>query len=73
MKQSSEIKKTMTFSEIMVKHPQSAEFFAKKGWGCFGCPMASMETLEEGAKAHGLDAKELKKLLKDLEKFVEEK
>jgi len=26
---------------------------------CFGCPFASMESLEDGAKAHGLDADEL--------------
>ena len=49
------IKKSMTFAEIMQKHPESAEALMSEGMPCFGCPMAMQETLEQGAIAHGLN------------------
>ena len=66
------VSKDMTIGEIIVRYPQSAEFFQKRGWGCFGCPMASMETLEQGAAVHGIQGKALEKLLTELRKFLAE-
>jgi len=53
----------MTFAEILEKHPESAEFFIRKGMHCIGCPMAQMESLEDGCKAHGLKVNEIIKEL----------
>jgi len=49
------ITKNMSFSEIMEKHPEAAETLFESGMHCFGCAMASSETLEQGCIAHGLD------------------
>ena len=57
------ITKDMTISEILAKKPEAGEILAKHGFHCVGCPMSQMETLEIGAKAHGVD---VKKLLKEL-------
>ncbi len=58
-----EITKNMSLKDTVAKYPKTFEVFMKYGLHCVGCHMAEFETLEDGAKAHGLD---LKKLLKDL-------
>ena len=62
------ITKEMTMYEILQKYPKTVDIFLKHGLTCIGCPMASMETLEIGAKAHGID---VDTLLKDLNDFLE--
>ena len=49
------IKKEMTFEEIMKEYPETIEILFEHGMHCIGCSMAGMETLEQGAMAHGLD------------------
>jgi len=53
------ITKTMSFAEIIQKHPEVVETLMDKGMHCIGCPMSQMESLEDGAKAHGLDVDKL--------------
>ncbi len=69
-KEKNKITKDMTFREIVVTYPSSAEFLFKRGFHCIGCPMASMESIEDGAIAHGEDPE---KLINDLNKFLEKK
>lgn len=57
------ITKDMTFKEALEKYPKTAEIFLKHGLFCVGCPMAQQETIEQGCKAHGIDAE---KLIKEL-------
>ena len=59
------ITKDMTFSEILEKRPEAGEVLLEAGMHCMGCPMAQMETLEDGCKSHGIDVKDI---LKKLEK-----
>ena len=53
------ITKDMTFAEILEMNKEAGEKLGEKGLFCGGCPMAAFETLENGAKAHGVDADEL--------------
>ncbi len=53
------ISKSMTFAEIMKKHPGLANELFQSGMHCFGCAMAGSETLEQGAFAHGINPDEL--------------
>ncbi|UCG95504.1 MAG: DUF1858 domain-containing protein [archaeon] len=62
------ISKDTTILEVVKEHPETVEVFQKHGLSCVGCPFAMMETLEQGAKSHGID---LEKLLKDLNNSVE--
>jgi hybrid cluster-associated redox disulfide protein len=59
----------MTFSELLSDFPKAAELLAEKGLFCGGCPMAQLETIENGAEAHGIDAK---KLIKELNSELKE-
>lgn len=49
------VTKEMSIIEIVQNHPKSLEVFAKYGMGCIGCAAARFETLEAGAKVHGVD------------------
>jgi len=60
-----EIKKDMSFSQIMESSPDVIGILLDKGMHCIGCPMAMQETLEQGAIAHGLDPDELIKEIKE--------
>lgn len=59
------ISKDMKLSEIISKYPDTSEIFLKHGLSCIGCPLASQETLEQGAKAHGIDVDKLIKALNE--------
>lgn len=62
-KKVNKITKNMTFAEVMQKDHNAAMKLAQRGMFCGGCPMAMMETIEQGAMAHGLDADEITKEL----------
>lgn len=49
------ITKEMNLLKIVDKYPQSKEVFHAYGLGCTSCAIASMESIEEGAKAHRVD------------------
>ena len=68
MKIKKKITKTMTFAELIQKFPEAAEKLAEQGLFCGGCPMAQLETIEQGAIAHGIDADKLVKELNKKEK-----
>lgn len=55
----------MSFAEIIQKYPEAVKTLMNKGMHCIGCPMAQMESLEDGANAHGLDADKLVKELNE--------
>lgn len=59
----------MPIGEIISKYPKTIEIFLKHGLHCIGCHLSNLESLEIGAKAHGID---LKKILKELNAKVKE-
>ncbi|MFW3145276.1 MAG: DUF1858 domain-containing protein [Thermoplasmatota archaeon] len=59
------ITKDMSIAEVIQKHPDLIPIFIQHGLGCLGCAMASFETIEQGALAHGMDVKALMKDLND--------
>ncbi len=59
------LKKDMTFADALKYHPEVAEELMNLGMHCIGCPMAMMETIEQGAMAHGLNPDEIIKKLNE--------
>jgi len=55
-------------NEILNKNPKAAEILFEAGMSCIGCPMAMQETLEQGCLAHGMDKKDIDKLIGRLNK-----
>ncbi len=60
------IKKTDLIRAVVEKHPESAAVLLSAGMGCIGCAMARMETIEQGAKAHGFSDEDVDELVKKL-------
>ena len=59
----SKLTKDMSIMEIIEKNPNAIAVFQKHGLGCIGCMAAHYESVEEGARAHGLN---IDVLMKDL-------
>jgi len=55
--------------EALQADPRARDVFASYGMGCIGCMGASMESIADGAKMHGIDpdavVADLNKLLPD--------
>lgn len=60
------ITKNTKISEVVQENPEAAMKLFESGMGCVGCPMAQMETIEQGCKAHGLDDKQIEELVNSL-------
>ena len=61
-KQQIEITKDIMIGDLVEAYPKLARVLVEEyGFHCIGCMAAGMETLEEGAKVHGLTEKEIKK------------
>jgi len=52
---SQKITKDMTFNQVLQMSPEVAKVLGQFNLGCVGCMGAMNETLEQGARAHGLD------------------
>ena len=61
-----EITKDMTFGELIQSHPNAVGILGAYGLHCIGCHVAVFETIEQGARAHGLDDEKIDQMLKDL-------
>ncbi|MBD3248639.1 DUF1858 domain-containing protein [Candidatus Woesearchaeota archaeon] len=64
------ISKKDKISEVVEKHPESAEVFMEEGMHCLGCAAAHFENIEEGCAAHGIDAD---KVVEKINKKISEK
>jgi len=67
------ITREMTLGEIVMKHPETTEVMLKYGLHCIGCHVASWETIEQGAMAHGMNEKEIKEMMQKLNKVINKK
>ena len=60
------ITKDMSMAEVLKANSKAGEVMMKYGLHCVGCPMTLMETLEQGAKGHGLSDKDIEKMLEEI-------
>ena len=51
-----EITKDMQIGELLMINPDVAPILMRAGMHCLGCPASQMESLEDAAAVHGLDA-----------------
>ena len=62
-----EITKDNSISQVIQDHPETIPVFMKHGLGCIGCALATFETIEQGALAHGMD---IEALMRDINKSI---
>lgn len=51
-----QITKNTTIGELLNVFPECAPILMEIGMHCLGCPSSQMESLEEAAMVHGIDA-----------------
>ncbi len=65
------ITKDSNIGEIIANYPDAAKIITGKyNLHCMGCVAANFETIEAGAKAHGMDNKQIEMLIKDINEYV---
>ena len=62
------INKKMKLGEVISKYPKTIEVFMKNGLHCVGCHVAAFETIDGGARAHGMKDKDIEDMVKELNK-----
>jgi hybrid cluster-associated redox disulfide protein len=60
------ISETDLISDILARSTDMSRRLSEYGLVCVNCPLNHFETLEEGAKIHGMTDLEIKKMLADL-------
>jgi hybrid cluster-associated redox disulfide protein len=56
--------------ESLEKHPEIAPVLLGYGLHCVGCSFSRFDTIETGAKIHGMSRQDLKMMLKDVNAVV---
>ncbi len=59
MVQGSSVNRDMVISDVVRLYPQARIVFVRYGMGCMGCMGALDETIEGGAKMHGISVETL--------------
>lgn len=67
---SDKITKEMTFGELIKKFPRTAPILASYGLHCIGCHIATVETIEQGAMAHGLNQGQIEKMVTEMNQML---
>ena len=60
-----QVTKSTMIGELLQIDENIAPLLLNIGMHCLGCPSSQMETIEEAAAVHGVDADELVKLLNE--------
>jgi len=65
------ITKNILILEIAERYPKLVDVLVEKyGLHCLGCSMSAIETLKEGAMAHGMNKEEVEEMIKDLNELA---
>ena len=59
------VTKDMLIGQLITLDPNIAPILMRAGMNCLGCPSSQMESLEEAAMVHGMDADVLVQQIND--------
>ena len=66
------ITKQTPIKGLIENHPETAEILMEYGLQCVNCHFSEFDTLEDGAKIHGLSKEDIKMIIKDVNKVIRE-
>ena len=61
----------MLLGSVVAEHTESAEVMLEYGLHCVGCFANAYDTVEIGAKVHGMTDEEIEKMLEDVNDRIE--
>lgn len=70
--QTETVRRDMTLGEVVKKHPESVNVMLSYGLHCIGCHVSYEETIEQGAKAHGMSEEQIKEMVEKINSAVKE-
>ncbi len=65
------VTKNMILVDVITKYPEVAPILMGYGLHCVGCHFSSIDTIENGAKLHGLDDEMIEMMLRDANLIIE--
>lgn len=66
------VNKDTNLADALFKYPQIAEVLTDYGLHCVGCFANSFDTIEMGAKIHGMTEEEVDEMLERVNEVIEE-
>ncbi len=60
----------MNVMDIIALHPQAGEIMAAYGLHCFHCSFNAVDSLEAGARSHGLEDQDIENMVDDVNKAL---
>ena len=60
------VSKDTIIEEVLKSHPRAIEVFMKHRLGCIACMGATQESIEQGARMHGVDPEPIVRELNEL-------
>lgn len=70
MNKKSPVEKQHIIGEVIKSYPESAIIMLEFGLNCVGCFANKFETIEAGAKVHGMKDEDIEKMLKKINKNI---
>ena len=67
------ITKKMNISEVVARWPETRLVLSEYNLHCVGCHASSFDTLEAGAKVHGMSEDEIDQMIDDLNIVISHK
>lgn len=64
------VKKDTNIAQLINKYPDTAEVLLDYGLHCVGCIASSFDTIEVGAKMHGMSEDEIDKLVERINEVI---
>jgi hybrid cluster-associated redox disulfide protein len=65
------VTKEMNLGEVIFKYPEASEILTDYGLHCVGCFASSFDTIEQGAKIHGMSDEEMQEMIDRINEFIE--
>ena len=70
-KETTKITKNILIGDLVANYPKLGRVLVEEyGLHCIGCMAAGMETLEQGAKVHGMSHKEIEEMVENLKELA---
>ena len=66
------IKKNMPINEIINNYPDLIPLLMGYGLHCIGCSFSAHDTIEQGAKLHGMSDEDVNMMIHDCNELLEE-
>jgi hybrid cluster-associated redox disulfide protein len=64
------VTKDSNLAEVVYKHPEAAEVLIDYGLHCVECIASAYDTVEAGAKVHGLSDKEIDEMIERVNEVI---